>query len=691
MGFLNFHNELITMANKIPEFILIPKNLRERDFELSGREAIDLAFLVKENIPIPSSFIISTVAFDEFLVSNNLVSPIAKELKKVRPFIKQSAKEASASIKKLIMEAKLPEKLQKDLEFAYKKLSQNNENPIVTIITSNIIEEKFVPPTRLNTGEILLQGQDDLIHQIKASWAQLFSEEAIEFRANGYYKGEISVGLIIQKLIRAEVSGIANSATVFSKNEIQVRAVYGIENENFEEFSDSYVVDNKTFAIVNSHIVPQDHMYIHELKKTDKQKFIKVELSSNWKKNPKLDDETIVYISKVTRKIELLFKQDVSVKWGIEAGEIYILALDPLELPTVERKREVKVAEKKPEKKEEKQTKNKEPNIEKLAEEVFDIVDGKEDEPIIEVIPEVEEPIKEREMNFPELKKDKEPEDARIKYIDDFFFDSGVFLDISKMNSKHLSALQYFSGSFFDGTEMILNNNILPEEYSTNQKVLINLLEKYSLDLSTAARCAIHKPMIYQLSSISSAELTLLGVKENKYKYNLDERFIDYPESLGLEVVAIKKSRITHNSRNINVCIPAVRNLSNLEDIEKVFTINGLKRTGNFRIYAEVAIPSFIFELDRIEKNRIDGIVVNYSKLLKALTFRSEIRDVDHEIGVKTLQLLKALAKEKNLELIIRLNNYSDDLVKFVHGLKPQQIIFTSIPSENTLKLISTN
>lgn len=112
MGFLNFHNELITMANKIPEFILIPKNLRERDFELSGREAIDLAFLVKENIPIPSSFIISTVAFDEFLVSNNLVSPIAKELKKVRPFIKQSAKEASASIKKLIMEAKLPEKLQ---------------------------------------------------------------------------------------------------------------------------------------------------------------------------------------------------------------------------------------------------------------------------------------------------------------------------------------------------------------------------------------------------------------------------------------------------------------------------------------------------------------------------------------------------------------------------------------------------
>ncbi len=678
------------MANKIPEFILIPKNLREKDFELSGREAIDLAFLVKENIPIPSSFIISTLAFDEFLVENNLIGPIAKELKKVRPFIKQTAKEASSEIKKLILEAKLPEKLKNDLEHAYKKLSQNNETPIVTIITSNIIEEKFVPPVITGATEILLQGIDDLTHQIKKSWATLFSEDAIEFRANGYYKGDISVGLIIQKLIRSEVSGIANSATTNSKNHIQVKAIYGIENNDFEEFADVYVTDNKTFSITNRHIVPQNHMFIHELKNPDKQKFIKVELSANWKKNAKIDDDTIIYISKLTRKIELLFKQEVSVKWGIEAGEIYILALDPLILPAAEPIENAKVNNK-VQKSEEKQTKNKEPDIEKLAEEVFDIVDGKEEAPVLPEIPYAQEVVEERVMDFPELKKDKEPEDEKIKYIDDFLFESGVVLDISKMNSKHLTALQYFSGSFFDGTEMILNNNILPEEYSTNQKVLINLLEKYSLDLSTAARCAIHKPMIYQLSSISSAELTLLGIHENKYKYNLDERFIDYPESLGIEIMAIKKSRMAHNSRNINVCIPAVRNLSNLEDIEKVFNSSGLKRAGNFRIYAEVAIPSFIFELDRIEKNRIDGIIVNYSKLLKALTFRNEIREVDHMVGIKMLQLLKAMAKEKNLELIIRLNNYSDDLVKFVHGLKPQQIIFSSIPAESTLKLISTN
>lgn len=687
MAFVNFHNDK-NMAKSQQEFILIPKNLREKDFELSGREAIDLAFLVKENIPIPASFIISTLAFDEFIVENNLVSPIAKELKKVRPFIRKTAVEASAEIKKLIMDSELPDKLLKELEFAYNKLSINNDNPIVTLIISNIIDEKFVPTANVNSGEVLLQGINDLAHQIKASWARLFSDEAIEFRANGYYKGDISVGLIIQKLIRAEVSGIANSATHLSQNEVEVRAVYGIENENFQDFSDSYIVEKKGYSIVNKHIVPQDHMFIHELKANSKQKFLKVELSANWKKNQKLDDETIVYISKIARKIETLFKQDVSLKWGIEAGEIYILALDPLNLPPIEHKIEKKEVKKI----EPKVIKDKEPDINKLAAEVMDIVEGVEDEPFIEEFKDVEAKLmdeREDRVDFPEIKKDKEPEDEKIRYFDDFTFDSSVYLDISKMNSKHLSALQYFSGSFFDGTEMILNNNILPEEYSTNQKVLINLLEKYSLDLSTASRCAIHKPMIYQLSSISHFELKLLGINENKYKYNLDERFIDYPESLGLEIMSIKKSRMNHNSRNIHVSIPAVRNLSNLEDIEKVFVANGLKRASNFRIYAEVAIPSLIFELDRIEKNRIDGIIINYTKLLKALTFRNEIREVDHNIGFTMLELLKSMASQKNLELIVRLNSYNEELIKHVQKLKPQQIIFTSIPSENTLKLLS--
>lgn len=674
------------MTKQNQEFILIPKNLKEKDFELSGREAMDLAFLVKENIPIPASFIISTIAFDEFLVENNLVGHIAKELKSVRPFIKQSASDASAKIKKLILLSKLPDELRAQLEFTYSQMSRDNLSPIVTMITSNIIDEKYIPAEQSVQQEILLQGVDDLEYQVKLTWCKLFSSEALEFRANSYYKGDISVGIIVQKLVRSEVSGITNSATSNSDEEIEVKAIYGVTSDNFYDVADTYLLDKSTLKVINKHVLPQSSMLIHNLKDNQKDPYTSVELSSTWSKKQKLEDEMVILIARTARKIESLFSQHVVVKWGVESGEVYVLGLDPLVIEKTTKQAPIeKMIEI------DKSKKNNEVDLDKLAEEVMEIVEKEEQankEPVVTKIKE-EEIAPEPKIEFPEFQKDVLPEDESLKYIDDFLLKQALLIDISKMNSKHLSALQYFTGSFYDGTEMLLNNNILPEEHTTNQTTLINLLEKFTLDLSTASRCAIHKPLIYQLSSISQLELKLLGVDENKYKYNLDERFIDYPESLSLEVMAIKKARITKNCRNINICIPSLRNLSNLEDIEKVLSLTGLKRASNFRIYAEVSIPSFIFELDRIKKNKIDGIVVNYSKLLKSLTFRNELREVDHEIGFRMLELLQTLAKEKNLEFIVRLTNYSVELIKYLDKLNPQQIIFTNIPSQEVIKTLS--
>lgn len=655
------------------DFILEPKNIKEKDFELVGREAIDIAFLVKENIPIPSSFIVSTLAFDNFVISNNLVTSIASYLKKVRPFIKQTALEASNGITKLIMDGQISDDLYSEVELSYKRLSLNNENPIVTVLNSNIIEERFVPESNGIAQEFFLQGIEDLITHLKQGWANLFSAEALEFRANGYYKGEISVGLIVQKLIRTEVSGVSESATENSRNEIKIQGVYGIENLDSIQFRDTYILDKKSNKIKAKQVVEQDFMYIHEVNPFKTEKTTKVDLSAGWKKNQKLDDESIVFIGSLTKRIEQLFRQDVSIKWGIEAGKLYILSLNPLNLTS----QLVAEATKKQKVKKQEPVKVKK-DMDLLVKEVLEST--KVQNNINQEVSSIDLPI---------IDKEQSVKDFDLKHIDDFSYASSLYLDISLMETKHLNALSHFAGSFFDGTQVILNNKILPEEHIDNKRELVKLMDQYSLDISTAARCAIHKPMIYQLSTISKSELNQLNIDSSKYKYNLDERFIDFPESLGIEIMALKKSRIQHNTRNLHVCISGLRNLSNLEDIEKVFSASGLRRSSSFKIYTEVCIPSFIFELDRIEKNKIDGVVVNYSKLVKSLAFRSEIRTVDHQVGLRALELISQICQDKNIEFIVRVGNLIDDLLKKIKQLKPQAIIFSSIPSVDQLKIIA--
>ncbi len=125
-------------------------------------------------------------------------------------------------------------------------------------------------------------------------------------------------------------------------------------------------------------------------------------------------------------------------------------------------------------------------------------------------------------------------------------------------------------------------------------------------------------------------------------------------------------------------------------DLRKIILSQELKRTNAFKFYCEVAVPSVIFDLENFDNNDLDGIIVNYSKLLKMTSFRSEIRETDHEVGLKELQLLHKLCLEKNFELFIRLDNFNDNLLHEIIKLKPTGIIFSSIPTQQTLTEIKT-
>jgi len=96
------------MLGKTTPYVLNLGNVKDKDFELVGREALLHSYVYLANVPTPSSFVITTVTFDDFLTSADLIQTISVALKKVRPFIKETAVEASEVITKAILDAKLP-------------------------------------------------------------------------------------------------------------------------------------------------------------------------------------------------------------------------------------------------------------------------------------------------------------------------------------------------------------------------------------------------------------------------------------------------------------------------------------------------------------------------------------------------------------------------------------------------------
>jgi phosphoenolpyruvate synthase/pyruvate phosphate dikinase len=701
-------------------YVLNTKNIKDKDFELVGSGAIDNSILMTEGILTPPSFVVTSIAFDDFLTSANLVESIARSLAKVRPFIRETARDASEEISSLILNAKFPSIMAEPIAYAYQNLVDHNEQPIVSMIPSHIIDQQFIPNAKSITENVVIKGINDLLYNIKLAWLSMFTTEAIETRSNTYYQGAISLGLIIQKKVRPEVSGLAYSVEhdQINRNISQVNALYGVEHSSILiNNSDTYKVNKKDSKVIERNIMPQEYMYVTKLKfEKNEDPYIKVEISPAWKNTQKIDDSKIINISKIVSKIETKFNTPVELNWGIETGDIYVLNIRPQI-----------ITEAKPKLKDQKEQKSKihteldgdkkkdntdKPNIKELTEEIQAIVENKTSESMQSspsITDEIEEEVRPEEtrseltrseltrseeiatakpITLPKVEQDKNSDNIKLQQTNGFNIRTPLYLDISTMNSRVLTALNNFSGSFFDATEMVLNNNVLPEEYRGNNAKLGELIEKYATDISIAAKSAGAKQLIYQFSTISEYELKLLGVDEGKYRYNHDERFIDYPEALTVEAIAIKKALSNYDTKNLSICFPGIRNLNNLEDLKKVITTQGLKKNANLKFYCEVAIPSFIFEFDKIGKSDINGIIVNYTKLLKLTTFRTELRDIDHSVGFKELQLLKTLTSEKNMELFVRMDNYADHIIDEVIKLNPTGIIFTNVPSKKTLENI---
>lgn len=675
-------------------YILNSRLIRDKDFELVGREALSAAKLAESKLPVPDSFVLTTICFDDFITASDTVDPISKALKEVRPFIKETASNASKIIANYVLSAEFPNIIATPIKEAYRHLSRA-ESPLVNIEASHIIDPKYLPKNSLYGMDLNIKGIDDLLYNIKLNWLSLFSTEAIEARTNGYYKGPITMAIIIKKATRAEISGKAYSFAPITheKNTYEINAIYGLLDDKsiLENFSDVYKLDKNSLQIKEKIIAPQNVMLVRKGKSSAKEDpNIRVEISRDWQKKQKLDDSTIKNIANVIKDAEKLYKNPIEISWSIETGQFFITHVEEkLHLTT------------------------RKPEAAKIEKIVNELEKNKEDEKVNKpekkesidldtLQKEIRQMVKNNDLevtNAKEYKHDRKPlSKGEVKEIIDSKFITwnqkydlitNLYLDISKMTSGVLSAINNFQGSFLDGTEILLSHNFLPEENLKSKDVLNREIESLAQDISNAARVTTPNTLIYQFSDIGDFERKLLGINDSKYYFSGDERFIETPEALAFEAIAVRKSRNIHNNKNINISIPGVRNLNNLHDIKKILSGQNLRSAASLSIYAEVSIPSMIFDLYDLDKHTVDGVIINLNVLLKLSANRISERMTDYKLGYKIIENISNICKENDISFIVKLDTYSEDLLESIIKLVPEGIIFSSIPEESVIRHIS--
>lgn len=289
---------------------------------------------VKElKIDIPNGFVITTSAFEDFLIANDMVSEIHAWLKTLSSDSMIDIQKASDNIKELFRAAVIPASIFEKIREGYESISRFEE----TMIN---VQLSWIPELKNFTGGLESEyyfkgicGISELEKIIKTAWQAPFEAKAIFERMQKDYQGNISIALVVKKTIAAELSGKLYSYNPLTnnQNEQEIQAVLGLWEgvDELEIIPDHYIVNKQNEAIEEKNIMTQSSMLLKKgfIKSENEERFMRVGISKAWQIRQKASDKIIQDLSVIGKTLEERFNENVEFDWVVDAGKIFITNL----------------------------------------------------------------------------------------------------------------------------------------------------------------------------------------------------------------------------------------------------------------------------------------------------------------------------------------------------------------------------
>lgn len=306
-------------------FIKTFSQISKKDVGIAGGKGASLGEMTKAGLPVPPGFTVLAGAFDRFLEEAEIDADIEALLKKVNHKDVNSVDKASAEIRDLIMEEKVPADLQKEILIHFKKLDAK----FVAVRSSATAEDSSIASWAGELETYLNVTEKNVIASVKKCWSSLFTPRAIFYRfEKKMHKQKVSVAVVVQKMVQSEVSGISFTVhpVTKDKNQMVVEAGFGLGEAIVGGMvtPDTYVIHKDNFSILDINVSEQTFAIV-KTKLGNKNKKL-----GNMGGKQKLTGKQIVEIAKICKNIEKHYKKPQDIEWAFEKNKFYITQSRPI-------------------------------------------------------------------------------------------------------------------------------------------------------------------------------------------------------------------------------------------------------------------------------------------------------------------------------------------------------------------------
>jgi pyruvate,water dikinase len=660
--------------NKHTAHILWFNQISKNDIAIAGGKGANLGEMTTAGIPVPNGFVVTATAYYDFLETTSLKQKILTELSGLDFNDSAKLNEASRRIKTAVMEAELPTELAAQIKDFYHDLC--GEHDRLVAVRSSATAEDLPDASFAGQQETYLnvKGWQDVVKNVQKCWASLFESRAIFYRSDrGFSHFKIGIAVPVQLMVQSDVSGIMFTVNPMTNNreEISIEAAWGLGQPvvSGEVTPDQYLVDKKSEKITYRHISKQTWQMTLAGN---------IDVSRDYQEVQKLSDAKVKELAKLGAHIEKHYGRPQDIEWGMEDKKLYIVQSRPVttlkqtnvseEAQSLDSNKEAIILL---------TGLSASPGIAsgpvrivKSPEEIGIVQQG--DVLVAEMtnpdyVPAMRKAcaivtdsggktshaaIVSRELGVPAIvgsgKATTVLKDGMVITVDgthgqvyqgnivvqnkvkevirslaNIKTATKIYVNLAEPQLAEDMAQRNVDGVGLLRAEFIIANIGTHPKKFIKEKRSHEFVKMLADDLEKFAKAFEDRPVVYRFTDFKTNEYrSLKGGEEFEGEepnpligFRGTGRYIEDPEVFNLELEAIKIVRNKKGYKNLHVMVPFVRTLKQLSEVKKLISVSGLRRSGLFKLWMMVEIPSNVILLDEFIDEGIDGVSIGTNDL----------------------------------------------------------------------------
>ncbi len=318
--------------------------LRAADEERFGGKSTSLGELMAAEIPVPPGFAIATSAFHAFLEAGGLEARIAEAMAAVKPDDVTTVQAAADAIRAAVCATEVPADVRAQIAAAYADLGE----PAVAVRSSAVGEDSG-EATFAGQQETYLwvRGADGVCDAVRDCWASTFSAPAMSYRAKMAADRRPEMGVTVQLMVDAAVSGVMFTCNPVSGDPsvVAIDASWGLGLGvvGGEVTPDQYLVSKVTGEVVRRSVSAKHVEYRAD---PSGHGTVCVPVDEARQSEACLDDAQLAALVDVARRVQKYFGAHQDVEWALASDDAALFVVQSRPVTATGAKKDDAAAEK---------------------------------------------------------------------------------------------------------------------------------------------------------------------------------------------------------------------------------------------------------------------------------------------------------------------------------------------------------